>query len=174
MKRTPMSLPMNLLIFFSWFSYGAVLTQAFNCYECWSVMVPGCGEPFKSDAAGVTVKSATSNQSCIALRETHVDGNEGIARAVVDLTECTFGSVQLVLLNIFIWYAWFTILLGIASSELIKINIQLDAASRVKRTEVSILKHHSYSEEQGSILDIVIKAMHLIRLTSFTQTGGFI
>ncbi|CAM2728206.1 unnamed protein product [Rotaria magnacalcarata] len=104
---------------------GAVLTQAFNCYECWSVMVPGCGEPFKSDAAGVTVKSATSNQSCIALRETHVDGNEGIARAVVDLTECTFGSVQLVLLNIFIWYAWFTILLGIASSELIKINIQV-------------------------------------------------
>ncbi|CAF2142878.1 unnamed protein product [Rotaria magnacalcarata] len=94
MKRTRMSLPMNLLIFFSWFSYGAVLTQAFNCYECWSVMVPGCGEPFKSDAAGVTVKSATSNQSCIALRETHVDGNEGIARAVVDLTECTFGKNQ--------------------------------------------------------------------------------
>jgi hypothetical protein len=39
-------------------------------------------------------------------------------------------------------------------------NFQLDAASRVKRTEVSILKHHLYSEEQGSILDIVIKAMH--------------
>ncbi|CAF4685207.1 unnamed protein product [Rotaria socialis] len=95
----------------------AVLTQAFNCYECWSVMVPGCGEPFKSDAAGVTVKSATSNQSCIALRETHVDGNEGIARAVVDLTECTFGSVQLVLLNIFIWYAWFTILLHATATE---------------------------------------------------------
>ncbi|CAF4575841.1 unnamed protein product, partial [Rotaria magnacalcarata] len=34
------------------------------------------------------------------------------------------------------------------------------AASRVKRTKVSILKHHLYSEEQDSIPYIVIKAMH--------------
>ncbi|CAF4087081.1 unnamed protein product, partial [Rotaria magnacalcarata] len=38
--------------------------------------------------------------------------------------------------------------------------LKLDAASRVKRTEVSILKHHLYSEEQDPIRDIVIKAMH--------------
>ncbi|CAF4767473.1 unnamed protein product [Rotaria socialis] len=72
----------------------AIHTQAFNCYDCWSVLAPGCGEPFKPDAAGVTVKPATLNQSCIASRETHVDGSEGIARAVVDLTECTFGKNQ--------------------------------------------------------------------------------
>ncbi|CAF4635709.1 unnamed protein product, partial [Rotaria socialis] len=90
MKRTRMSLPMNLFIFLAWFSYGAIHTQAFNCYDCWGVLAPGCGEPFKPDAAGVTVKPATLNQSCIASRETHVDGSEGIARAVVDLTECTF------------------------------------------------------------------------------------
>ncbi|CAF0873696.1 unnamed protein product [Rotaria sp. Silwood1] len=36
-----------VLIFYLFF--GVTFSNAYNCYECWSVLVPGCGEPFKAN-----------------------------------------------------------------------------------------------------------------------------
>ncbi|CAF3427569.1 unnamed protein product [Rotaria socialis] len=71
---------------------GLSFSQGYNCYECWSVLTPGCGEPFKPNATGVSILAAGAGQFCGAWRTTHDDGSEGISRNVVDTSWCSFGE----------------------------------------------------------------------------------
>ncbi|CAF3787791.1 unnamed protein product [Rotaria magnacalcarata] len=71
---------------------GLSFSQGYNCYECWSVLTPGCGEPFKPTASGVSILVAGPDQLCGAWRITHDDGSEGISRNVVDVSWCSFGE----------------------------------------------------------------------------------
>lgn len=43
---------------------GPSCSHAYSCYECWSVLTPHCGEPFKPNGTGVSIVAAGPDQRC--------------------------------------------------------------------------------------------------------------